>query len=126
MQSINAAYAVASDRATRTEQPNWTESQYTHAQTVAEGIRQAIERILTLKGLEIEVCGTWVWVGGKTKMNKVRLMRSGYKYASKKQMWYYPGTPARNKGKTWSMGQIRDHYGSRKVTSNEKGEAVYA
>lgn len=117
MQNINTAYAIASANAIRMEKPDWTEEQYVNADVVAEAVRAAIERIITIPGLEIEVCGVWVWVGGDTKPNKKALNDAGYKWASKKKMWYFPGIPAGGYG--WSMGKIRTYYGSQRIRSRK-------
>ena len=117
MQEINAEYARASANATRREQPDWTEAQYRTAATVAEEIREAIERIVTLQGLQIEICGLWVWVGGNTRVHKEALKAAGYKWASKKKKWYFAGVPAGGYG--WSMDKIRSRYGSQRVPVRE-------
>jgi hypothetical protein len=38
-----------------------------------EGANETIERIITLQGQEIEMCGWWVWVGGQTRMHREEL-----------------------------------------------------
>ena len=124
MKELNRQYAVASDNAVRREKPNWTESQYQTAANVAEKVREAIERIITIPGLQIEICGLWVWVGGDTKPNKEALKSAGYKWARKKEKWYYAGVPSRNKGRRWSMDEIRGFYGSQRVPSPQKEEDV--
>ena len=120
MQEINTHYAIASANAIRMEKPDWTEEQYVKADTVAEVVREAIERIITIPGLEIEVCGVWVWVGGDTKPNGKTLSDAGYKWASKKKKWYFPGIPAGGFG--WSMEKIRAYYGSQKIRSGTRKE----
>ena len=61
-----------------------------HAAGVDKRIRQAIEKIFTLDGLEIEICGLWVWVGSETKKHKDTLKAAGYKWARKKVNGYWP------------------------------------
>lgn len=45
--------------------------------------------LMGLKGLEIEICGNWLWIGGDTKENKDALKGAGCKWASKKKLWYW-------------------------------------
>jgi hypothetical protein len=45
---------------------------------VEERIREAIQKIVTLDGLEIEVCGLRVSVVGETKTRKDALGAAGY------------------------------------------------
>jgi DnaJ domain len=98
MQEINAAYARASamfrqeemrEKARTRGRPEPTQKDYTDAAAVDECIRAAIEKIITLDGLEIEICGLWVWVGGETKKHKDELKAAEYKWAAKKTKWYY-------------------------------------
>lgn len=114
MQEINAAYAIASDKAKRQEKPDWNEQQYRDAAVVDEAIREAIEKIIRLAGLQIEICGLWVWVSGDTKTHKEALKAAGYQWAPKKMKWYYAGIPANGRGRM-SMDEIRWRYGSQKV-----------
>jgi len=74
---------------------------------------EAIMKIIDLEGLDLEICGAWLWVSGETKEHKDILKSSGFKYASKKQMWYYRPECKRvwSRGRV-SMGQIRSKYGT--------------
>lgn len=127
MQAINAEYAVASANARRTEEPakrakygkaEPTHTEYEDMAAVDERVRAAIEKIITLNGIEIEICGLWVWVSGDTKRVKDSLMAAGYKWASKKVKWYYAGVPASSFGH-WDMDKIRTRYGSTKVNHDD-------
>ncbi len=98
MQDINAAYARASatyrqeemrDNARKRNRPEPTQQDYTDAAAVDERIRAAIEKIITLEGLEIEICGLWVWVGGNTRPYKHELKATGYSWALNKGKWFF-------------------------------------
>jgi curved DNA-binding protein CbpA len=114
MQDINTQYAYAVNAANRREKPNKTEQEYASMADVAECIRKAIEAIITLDKLDIEICGLWVWVGGDTKPVKDDLKAAGYKWAPKKEKWYFAGVPAGGRGR-FSMDDIRSRYGSEHV-----------
>lgn len=126
MKEINRQYAAASDNRTRQERPNWTEYQYREANEVAEIIRKAIEQIITLEGINIEVCGLWVWVSGNTYPIKDVLKKAGFKFASKKRMWYFAGVPAKNYNRQYSMPEIREMHGTKTVKLDENERVVYA
>jgi len=113
MQQINAEYAFVSARATRQEKPGKTEAEYTDLAAVNERIRAALEALAGLAGLDIEICGLWVWVAGDTRPNKDALKAAGYHWASQKQRWYFAGVQSSSRG-AYSMDEIRDRYGSRK------------
>lgn len=128
MQEINAAYARASagyrqeemrQRARQYGRPEPTQQDYADAAAVDERIRQAIEQIITLDGLEIEICGLWVWVGGETKRHREALKAAAYRWAPQKEKWYFAGVPGAGRGK-FSMDDIRDRYGSQRVAARQR------
>lgn len=82
-----------------------------------EEINKALNAIITL-GLNIEVCGSWVWVSGDTKPHKDILKSSGFKWAPKKEMWHFRPSDYKsfNRG-TWEMDKIREKHGSQSIKS---------
>jgi hypothetical protein len=112
MKVINAAFEMVKDLEDVTVEENASMGTY------PEELSEAINAIITIAELEIEVCGLWVWVSGQTKDHKEVLKTAGFKWASKKKQWYY--RPANHKcrnrnGKTLEMGEIRAKYGSDNV-----------
>lgn len=91
-----------------------------------DGFREMIEKIINLSGLEIEICGLWVWVGGNTKEHKEALKEAGFYWASKKKMWYWRPEEAKVRRSTGikDMDYIRNMYGSETVKAAEKKEDV--
>lgn len=85
------------------------------ASNYGEALNKAINAIINL-GLNIEICGSWVWVSGNTKPHKEALKAAGFNWNSKKVKWSFrpAGYKSANRGR-WSMDKIRDTYGSRKV-----------
>ena len=69
---------------------------------------------MSLKGLTVELCGRWLWIGGDTKANKATLKAAGCKWSPKKGLWSWhfqdEGTTWRRKGTL--MANIRGKYGS--------------
>jgi curved DNA-binding protein CbpA len=64
MQDINAEYAFFMNHFIRMEKPGKTEQEYTDLSQVHEALRKAIEKIINLPGISIEICCLWVWVSG--------------------------------------------------------------
>jgi len=122
MQQINAEYAVAMANALRAEKPGQTDAQYESAESIAESIRAAIERIIALNGIEIEICGLWVWVSGNTYAVKGALKEAEYRWSPKKEKWYFAGVASSGRG-NWSMEDIRDRYGSETIKRERSGQA---
>lgn len=123
MQAINAAYDAACTRAQRQERPvrdgettEQAERRYASYEEWDSAIRDAILKIISLPGIDIEVCGWWVWVSGDTRAVKDALKAAGYRWSREKSMWYFPGCPSKSKGRT-DIGSIREMYGSQKVQS---------
>ena len=76
-------------------------------------INDALNAIIHL-GLDIEVCGAWVWVSGDTKLHKDKLKNAGFKWSTKKICWYFrPESYKSGRHKSWSMNAIRNKYGSK-------------
>ena len=90
-----------------------------------EALNNALNAIVTL-GLEIEICGVWIWVTGNTKPHKDVLKASGYLWAPKKTQWYF--RPEKHKSynrSSWSMGKIREVYGSDSIKSQQRTLQAY-
>lgn len=114
MQALNAEYDEACKRAQRTDRPDKSEGAYEYYSAADKLVREAIEKIITLPGITIEVCGWWVWLGGDTKAVKEAIKAAGYRWAKNKSMWYYPGCPSKGRG-SYDMDEIREVYGSEKI-----------
>ena len=78
-----------------------------------EFLNDALNAIINLEGLEIEICGAWIWVGGNTREHKEILKTEGFKYASKKKKWNFRPEKWRSSSRgTTDMDDIRTKYGS--------------
>lgn len=79
-----------------------------------------ISRLVSLKGLTVELCGSWIWISGETKTHKDILKSIGCKWASKKKMWYWRSEKdaIRSKGAK-SMEYIRSKYGSETYSTSD-------
>ncbi len=110
MQAVNEAYAFMQNNYGTLPSIN-TDQGY------GERLNDAINAIVTIPGLIIEVCGLWVWVSGDTRTHKDALKAAGYFWASKKFMWYFrPYDQCGGRGKS-TMDEIRTKYGSQSVAT---------
>ena len=89
------------------------------AHDIDDGFREIIVSVASVPGVVVEVCGSWVWISGDTKPVKDSLKESGFKWASKKRMWYWTPTPGRKRSRGMSMDWIRSKYGSSRVYGEE-------
>ena len=88
----------------------------------AEEFRDIINVLMKLGGLKIELCGSWLWIGGDTYSNKDGLKAAGCKWSNNKKKWYWRHEEdARpHRGKSYTMDQIRNKYGSQYLTQASK------
>jgi hypothetical protein len=88
-----------------------------------DGYRELIDKLINLQGIEIELCGTWLWITGQTKPYKEQLKELGFKFSGKKCAWYWkPGDKKYRKKskKELNLDEIRNLYGSEKVNRTEQ------
>lgn len=87
-----------------------------------EEINEALNKIINLQGIIIEICGAWVWVSGNTKEYWTTLKEAGFKFSAPKKMVYFRPEYAqtrRYKKDGLSMDEIRVKYGADKVKSKK-------
>ena len=78
-----------------------------------EALNEALNSIISLDGLIIEICGAWIWVVGDTFTHKTRLQENGFRYAGKKKAWNFRPENWKSRGRGQSsMEDIRNKYGS--------------
>lgn len=117
MQEINKEYAFASAKAIKGA--NLSEEETEHEILSSEAYRKAIEAIIHLDGITIELVGWWIWVTGLTRPVKDTLKEAGFFFASKKLAWYFRTAEYKvNKGGKKSLDEIRAKYGSEVLNSN--------
>ncbi len=90
-----------------------------------EEFRRVLDLLLKLDGLTVELCGTWLWIGGETIRHKEAIKKAGCRWSNNKKLWYWRHEEA---GSRWHRGkssiqQIRAKYGSQ-VFDASGNEAV--
>jgi hypothetical protein len=122
MQMVNEAYQVLKDFTGCVEGVSEAEAEN---QDYGFTLSEALQSIINLDGLDVEICGSWVWVTGDTKAHKAILNEAGFKWASKKVAWYLrpEGDRAKYRGKC-SLDDIRERHGSQRAKSYRKNIAA--
>ena len=82
-------------------------------------LEKIISQILHFENITIELVGSWIWLSGDTKEIKDKLKELGFKWASKKKMWYYGEMKSKNPTPK-SMEEIKSKYGSEILKSKAK------
>lgn len=125
MAKVNADYERAVKRIERTgerfanadqqqETPEWQH------QTTAEDMADyadILQKLFSIDGIEIELCGSWLWISGNTREYKEQLKEWGCKWSNNNKAWYwYSGEYHRKSRKRYTMDEIRDLHGSERIT----------
>ena len=79
-----------------------------------EEFREIIEALLRMYGVEVELCGSWLWIGGNTRAHKDALKAAGCRWSSSKKLWYWRHAEDAHRwhrGRS-TIGEIRTKYGS--------------
>jgi CRISPR/Cas system endoribonuclease Cas6 (RAMP superfamily) len=86
-----------------------------------ESIMEKVTAIKNMKGLEIEVCGSWIWVRGNTYEHRAALKAAEFHFCSNKKAWvWHPETASVGKHRPKSMQYIRTKYGSAVLNTEEQ------
>ena len=123
MQAINSEYEVRFEQLKHQHNARAAEDTSGKTRATSENAGDFIlivNELLKLDGIEVELCGRWLWISGDTKPHKDRLKAIGCRWCSKKKLWswHFEGDgEAFSRGKR-TMEQIRNKYGS---TRFEKG-----
>lgn len=124
MQILNDRYDRLSEKFIK-ENVDFSEGRKEYEMQVSEEIREMLDRIMFLQGVDIEVIGGWIWITGNTFAVRTTLKSLGFIFSHSKTAWYWhKGEYRKKNGKIHSMDEMRDFWGSLKVetqpeTSNQ-------
>lgn len=129
MQEINSEYERLFDQLKDTHK-NASGEFYTAKTATTETPEEFIdivEQLIRMDGIEIELCGSWLWVTGNTREHKDDLKALSFRWSANKKAWYFHrgGYRKRSKRKL-TLDEIRGMYGSEKIGKNSRRNAVAA
>ena len=118
MQEINNEYDILFEKLknihTNAEGKTYTAS--TETKETPEEFKNIINSLINLEGINIELCGSWLWVTGNTREHKETLKDLKFKWSRSKSAWYFHSNDYRkSSSKTYSLDEIRDLYGSETI-----------
>lgn len=110
MQRINAAY----DDAVEAIKRNTFHADYKRAQREAPAMwRAAVNAVINVPGIMIELCGSWVWVTGDTYQHRAVFKAAGFYWSKNKAAWYWHAPEdISNSRKRYTLDEIRAFHGS--------------
>jgi len=88
---------------------------------VEKKVKQTIDAIINLDGLDIEIIGVWVWVSGDTKQHKDKLKEAGFVWNRVQCKWVFIGKKSNGRGRM-TLDQMRELHGSQKVKKTRMAE----
>lgn len=120
MKAINAEY----DRLFEVlkQQHNAAADEYHQTTETAEEFRKLLVELSLIEDITIELCGSWLWVGGNTRPAREKLKALKLRWSSNKQLWYWhhPEQTARHYRGSRSMDEIRSKYGSQSFSTSKR------
>ncbi len=85
-------------------------------------LREKLNSIIALEGLCIEICGSWLWVTGATKLHKEILKACSFFWSNTKTAWYWRSEDKRTFSRgSKSLDDIRATYGSVNIERKSRG-----
>ena len=100
-----------------------------HAANYGGDLNDAISYLLHSIGLDLEICGAWLWVTGETKTHKGTIKAfetetgNKFRWHSKKTAWYFAPNDFKGRRRfrgNVSMDDIRETYGSAYVATQAR------
>ena len=127
MQAINAEHDRKFEQLKRAYNAERRAEHKPETTETPDKFRAVVEALIGLHGLEIELCGSWLWIGGDTYAHRDALKAAGCQWSRSKHKWYWHH---KDDGARWSRGRytmsdIRLKYGSARVSTKER-EALTA
>jgi curved DNA-binding protein CbpA len=81
-----------------------------------EKYKNALNAIINLEGIEIELIGSWLWISGNTYPVRAEIKAAGFLWASSKKMWFFRTEENKSRNKLdLSIDQIREMHKSTKI-----------
>lgn len=86
-----------------------------------EALRDMLNKVIQLVGVNITIVGNWIWIDGDTKPLKATFKELGFKWAHEKKKWYWHSETFRKKSnKKLSFDTICNYYGSADVKTEHR------
>ena len=86
-----------------------------------EALRDMLNKVIQLVGVNITIVGNWIWISGDTKPLKATFKELGFQWAHEKKMWYWHSDTFRKKSnKKLSFDTICNYYGSADVKTKQR------
>jgi hypothetical protein len=120
MQMLNNQYERLSHKLINCT-ADFSDARKEYEMQVCEEIKEMLDRIIFLQGVEIEMIGAWIWITGNTFPIRITLKGLGFMFSHQKTAWYWhKGEYRKKNGKIQSMDAMREFWGSQKIETEIK------
>jgi curved DNA-binding protein CbpA len=124
MQEINAEFDELRKRYYNVHEgkngSTYTDENQTTTTDVDDRFVEIIDQLIKMDGVGIEICGSFIWLSGNTYTHKADIKALGFRWASKKKMWFLAPQGWKKRGRReLGMDEIRGTYGSVKVAAGQ-------
>lgn len=86
---------------------------------VDQALRDILDKIVVMNGLNIEVVGSWIWCDGNSYQYKEELKSYGFQWSKARKKWHFtPYSDGWHKGQKKDFNELRRKYGSLKVAND--------
>lgn len=81
----------------------------------------AVAATINLKGVILEMVGSWIWASGNTYPHREALKAAGFRWSSKRKIWYYrPETEGYTGHSKKSNAWIKAKYNAERITTDTR------
>ena len=129
MKAVNNEYDQLFPRLKNTHRNAAGETYTKETAETADQYRDIINALIRLRmdGVEIEIIGCFIWVSGNTKPYKDDIKALGFKWSTNKTAWYHSPPDYRKRSrKDYTMGDIRNMFGSARVSAEDSAGSAAA
>lgn len=86
-----------------------------------EALRNMLNKVIKLVGINITIVGNWIWIDGNTYPCKATLNELGFKWGHEKKKWYWHSEAFRKKShKKLTFDTICNYYGHADVKTEQR------
>jgi hypothetical protein len=79
-------------------------------------IINSLQAKINPEGLHLEICGSWLWITGKTYLVKDALKELGFRYSKNKLSWYWRSEDNRSGNQEpVPFEMIKEKYGAKEI-----------
>lgn len=118
---INVEYEAAMENLKNTDEK---ENAWKYDFEKDELFREALNKVINLENVKIEIIGCWIWITGNTYEVKEILKAAGFKFCGNKKAWsWHAGEKYYKKSKrALSMDELRNLYGSEEIETKRSNK----